>query len=111
MQRNIELLQQTMQHIKDHPEEHNQATWINISKCGTAACFAGRAALLSGRRTWEALRIGYDGGAQLLGLSLEEAATLFAATNTVPMLELMVNDLVNDDELREVIDYHREIDQ
>lgn len=45
MTRNNELLERTMQWIKDHPEQHDQNTWVN--DCGTAACFAGWACLLN----------------------------------------------------------------
>lgn len=41
---NVDLLQRTLAHIEAHPEEWNQGTW----RCGTAACFAGHAAILAG---------------------------------------------------------------
>jgi hypothetical protein len=107
MQRNVELLQRTMQYIKDHPERHKQSRFI--TECGTAACYAGWAALLSG---WSVQRIlsgpMYYEGAELLGLTHWEAETLFDSGNTVPMLELMVKDLVNGDKLRGIVDYEIE---
>ena len=39
MNRNVELLERVMQHIDDHPEQHEQAVWVR-HECGTAACFA-----------------------------------------------------------------------
>jgi len=100
MQRNIELLQQTMQHIKDHPDQHVQDIWAGHYECGTVACFAGWAALLSG---WSVKQIEHSGmfwaSAELLGLTLWEADTLFHEDNSRPMLELMVKDLVNGDKL------------
>lgn len=104
--RNIELLEQTMRHIKDYPEAHDQSHWM----CGTTACFAGWAAVLAG---WSMEKIqdniGRRAGAELLGLTYDEAGTLFSALNNVEMLELMVKDLVNGDALREPDEYLAEI--
>lgn len=41
---NVELLEKTLGHIEEHPEEWNQNSWV----CETAACFAGNALLLEG---------------------------------------------------------------
>jgi hypothetical protein len=104
MTRNTELLQETMQYIKDHPQQHDQSVWMN--ECGTAGCFLGWAAILSGKPLdWIKYNIGYAAGAKLLGLTRVEANILFASGNTRPMLELMVKDLVNGDELRDTQDY------
>jgi hypothetical protein len=105
--RNVELLEATMQYILDHPEEWDQSTFI----CGTAACFAGRAALLSGWSIEEIHNAAdscemYSEGAKLLGLTYVEAHCLFRSENTVPALELMVKDLVNGDELQPRLSYH-----
>lgn len=105
MKRNVELLQQTMQYIKDHPERHQQDIWTN--QCGTAACFAGWAAMLSGWAAWQVHNFEmWTRGANLLGLTYTEARILFDTGNTAPMLELMVKDLVNGDQLRDQADYH-----
>lgn len=107
--RNIELLEKTMQFIKDNPEKHDQAQW-----CGTAQCFAGWATSLEGYTE----RMYRDGrpsmsylvangrnvhaaelAAQLLGLTGDEADRLFDGGNTIEHLELMVKDLVNGGEL------------
>lgn len=108
MTRNVELLQQTMQHITDHPEQHYQGRWI----CGTAACYAGRAALLSGVTIDEICETPdmWELGANLLGLTTFEARNLFDPDNTRSMLELMVKDLVNGDDLRQSIDYQLEVE-
>lgn len=45
-ERNVTLLQNTMKFIEEHPEQHNQAHWVTA--CGTAFCYAGHAAILSG---------------------------------------------------------------
>lgn len=48
---NIPLLLQTMAHIEAHPKQWNQGSWIREdSDCGTAYCFAGWAAVLSGAK-------------------------------------------------------------
>lgn len=49
---NKELLLKTLQYIKDHPEEHDQNRWFKRTPCGTTACVAGTAAILSGYRPY-----------------------------------------------------------
>ena len=46
MIRNDELIGKVLNHIELHPEEWDQGAWF----CGTTACFAGRALLMSGYR-------------------------------------------------------------
>lgn len=46
MERNDELIDAVLDYIEAHPEEWDQGVWANA--CGTQACFAGRAMLLSG---------------------------------------------------------------
>lgn len=122
-----------MRHIMDHPETHLQGVWTTEIQCGTAACMAGWTCLLSGYEIAEYAnlpvpmgwggahglvpsysRVTKDGGsavpvrstaANLLGLTPDEAETLFSGANTAPMLQLMVNDLVNGDELQELSFY------
>lgn len=43
---NVDLLQRTLTHIRQHPETWDQGMWVN--ECGTAFCFAGHAVNLSG---------------------------------------------------------------
>lgn len=111
-QRNIELLQETMQWLKDHPELHDQSDYW--TSCGTPLCFAGWATHLNGL-TRQRLRDAYmqtrDYAAFALGLTRDEALTLFASGNTIPMLELMVKDLVNGDVLHSPYDYRREVSE
>jgi hypothetical protein len=45
-ERNVELLQATMNFIEKHPEKHEQSHWV--TECGTAFCYAGHASLLAG---------------------------------------------------------------
>lgn len=95
--RNVELLEKTLQHIKDHPEEWDQSIYRSQTLpngCSTACCFAGTAVLLAGISHTVVGSIP-ERAEQLLGLSLEEGYTLFASNNSLEMLELMVKDLVN----------------
>jgi len=41
---NLAFLHQTLEYIKTHPNQWNQATW----RCGTGMCFAGWACTLAG---------------------------------------------------------------
>ncbi len=125
---NVELLESTMQYIKDHPEGHDQTVWT----CETGACFAGHAVLRNGYRASTRIdmwgnRIPVNGvviddkgehrpvdrtAQRLLGLSDEDADIMFSAYNTADQLELMVKDLANGEELhgnwvREVEYYHQ----
>lgn len=100
---NVDLLQQTLLHIEEHPEEWYQNEW----RCGATACFAGHAALLDGAR-WVDPRLHasyyvcYHGEEQhvelaateALGLSFWQAETLFEETNTLDDLREIVADLV-----------------
>lgn len=44
---NAELAYRILDHIDAHPEEWDQGVYIGKTDCGTVACFAGRAILLS----------------------------------------------------------------
>jgi hypothetical protein len=120
MERNKELIERTMQHIVDHPEEHDQATWIS-NACGTVACFAGWALMLDGVSAQDVLRWSHaapryslvgsrvrEVATERLGLTADEAGRLFCAENTRDMLQLMVKDLVNGDKLRATDQYEEE---
>lgn len=57
MEKNIELLRKTLEHMKRFPEKHDQGNWINFdadifppaaSACATTMCTAGHAAALAG---------------------------------------------------------------
>jgi hypothetical protein len=126
MKRNVELLERVMTYIEDHPDEHKQAFWFTMGSCGTAACFAGHAALLSGYQPAGNSADGWRRDCQLpgerpkptsfvarelLGLTEEEGRTLFADWITRPMLKLMVKDLCNGDPLRFILAYKEEAHQ
>lgn len=114
---NKDLLERTMSYIEAHPEEHDQTRWANA--CGTAFCFAGHAAILSGATRPQGLNsfwgITPDGRAvdyfettedgallafgyarQKLGLNFPQASALFSSANTVESLREMVDALKAD---------------
>lgn len=117
MERNTALLERTMQHIQDHPEQHDQSQYyeyVDEVGCSTPSCFAGWAIQFSGLTHKDAyagrieeirpgVMLGSPGviAAGLLGLTMDEAEQLFTGTNTREMLALMVKDLVNGDELQD----------
>lgn len=114
--RNVELLERVMQHIQDHPEQHNQREWIE-NDCGTAACFAGWAVQFSDMQAVQTLTYGVfrdaagglystgEAAERVLGLTFEEALALFDARNGRHELALMVKDLVNGDQLLDRAEY------
>lgn len=111
---NVALLRQTLAYIEAHPEEWNQAHW----HCGTAACFAGRAALLAGGnwvndksscvvvapddppsdvfmvRGGEGHVLVEDRAKRVLGLTEEQADRLFAGGNNLDDLRSRVAELI-----------------
>lgn len=50
---NAELAWRVLDHIDAHSEQHNQSLWMMNAPCGTVACLAGWACLLSGDRPVE----------------------------------------------------------
>jgi hypothetical protein len=120
---NVELLEQVMQYIEDRPAQHDQGIWLD--ECGTAACFAGWACLLSGWQvgaSWDygsplvmspdALveKVVPEVAIELLGIGTEDAGVLFNGCNSLPMLRLMVKDLLNGEDLRDWNDYNNEVE-
>jgi hypothetical protein len=116
---NRELLERTMQYIEDHPEEHYQGMWFMKTECGTTACFAGWACLLSGltpdftQRPYNFTdRSSYyvkdderwvkPIATELLGVSEDDAEILFHSANSLDELKLMVKDLLNGEHLESV---------
>lgn len=106
-ERNIELLETTLQFVKDHPEQHVQGSWGHITECGTVACYAGWAVMLSGMPfefvdhedcevpLLTAGRSIRATARKLLGLTELEGFALFCSGNTLEELELMVKQLAN----------------
>lgn len=107
---NTELLAETMQWVRDHPETHQQNHYGN--RCGTAGCFAFWAVQLSGRHEYQGVQRWDSTGettpyvaVRELGLAWGQANVLFEGSNSAEMLALMVKDLLNGDELRSTDEY------
>lgn len=107
---NVPLLRKTLEHIEAHPEEWDQLTW----RCETAMCFAGHAADLTGAQwvgsgkyitadpaidhpldIWSSGVTSASARAQtVLGLDEDQAAWLFAGSNTLDDLRCIVGELI-----------------
>jgi len=106
------LLEETLSHIRDNPELHDQSYCYSVNEFGLVACFAGRSLLLRGydadlpmnlgacgsmaTRPETNHRVGVLGEAQeILGLDHHWAVNLFTPLNTRNMLERKVKDLLS----------------
>jgi hypothetical protein len=99
---NAELAYAVLDHIDAHPEQWRQGWWLTKLDCGTAACFAGWACILSGDKPvlddpdedgdeieFSLVEL-VDGSkahieeraAQLLGIGPDRAYNLFSADNS-----------------------------
>lgn len=59
---NAELAYRVLDHIDSHPEQWNQGLYIGKAECGTVACFAGWAVLLSGNEpTFDESYVAHNG--------------------------------------------------
>jgi hypothetical protein len=103
---NVPLLRKVLTHIEEHPDEHHQAQWAVRTGCGTAYCFAGWAAVMSGAELdWDRSGVDAQGrpvtgrcevdgqrryievyAKDQLGLSYDDANDLFAWGNSREML-------------------------
>jgi hypothetical protein len=116
---NTELGYRVLDYIEAHPQEWDQRIYLRKDHCGTAACFAGWAVLLSGDQPdwsegWPAevgdtfsgeatdtVRVVSDGaldgvGARatdLLDITGEAAADLFAASNDLDDLRTLTAEI------------------
>jgi hypothetical protein len=101
---NDDLAYQTLDYIREHPEEWNQEVYF----CGTTACFAGRAIILeaqnrgleSRRELYDWRAGGYQGSgrlaAKLLGWTDAEAYSVFHDyTQDFDVLEHLVKRVLN----------------
>lgn len=126
----VALLSKVMEHIEQHPDEHDQGVWASRpiestsdSACGTAFCFAGHAVNMTmaeqdrfmfgvGDDNWDFL-VAYsvqdsDGmrraipalARQRLGVSNDEGVELFASSNTMEQLRALVDDLIGAEQRR-----------
>lgn len=103
---NVELLQKTLDAIKANPQHWNQSHW----HCGTSHCFAGFAELIAHGlpiETDETVLLedrefcnpgsGWltsEHATKLLGISDDDAETLFTSYRTLEELEEMVASLI-----------------
>lgn len=55
---NIPLARKVIEHIESHPEEHDQSRFVAKTRCGTTACIAGHALLLSGEYDLHPMQVG-----------------------------------------------------
>jgi len=109
---NAPLLRKTMDYIEEHPEEWYQAKWgIRRPGCGTRACFAGHALMLSGYELLNSIgsaslltatHPGRDkvltiaqAAKEELGLDMYEADALFCANNTMSGLRSIVTEFID----------------
>lgn len=100
---NADLMYQVIDQIDAHPELWDQGYWFTVTDCGTAACVAGWACLLSGDKPFPLLQkledlpvgelVSYvdvkgwqvwarDRAQKLLGITDGQADALFNAENT-----------------------------
>lgn len=115
---NVALLEETLDYILVHPEEHDQGVWIEQTECGTTRCFAGTAVMLTGYRLCIGSNasclvpandeLGYPVGdgrwiapiqevaIRELGLNIQQALQLFNCQRTIDDLQLAVKDIVNE---------------
>lgn len=134
---NVPLLRKVMEHIEENPEEWDQHHWLRrranlrrprvvaanieeqrqeVLSCGTAYCFAGHTAFMTG---WEPIfspnalsfngeNMQKDGKSLYVGaiarieldLSPEDADRLFRATNTRRDLRALVNKYIAEEEAK-----------
>lgn len=121
---NVELLKDTLEHIKTHPQQWRQDAWFTyldengnaveeygavvvteLNSCNTSYCFAGHAALKAGmsgppsfpEQCWFDEDTGEDiqgFATRVLGLAYDQASALFDSKNSLEELETMVNILI-----------------
>lgn len=100
----VPRMRKTLEHVTAHPEEWDQGMWAQQTACGTTACFAGHVVADAGYDfLWglngetnpdgsyntDAWYASVDGqkqyisvvAARLLGLSLEQAESMFSVAN------------------------------
>lgn len=115
---NLTEIEAIITYVEDHPEEWRQTEWAVRTECGTAYCMAGHAVVRAGYHVplvgqnvgscscekggqWELISIA---AAQVLELDHDEALTLFACSNTLDDLKLIVKAWSNGQQVERVID-------
>lgn len=96
----VPRLRKELEYVTAHREQWSQGTWLHRTSCGTVGCFAGNVALNAGylpvyerskHTTTLTVRLSHehddrhvaDVAAEVLGLSVKQLNSLFAATNTL----------------------------
>ena len=107
---NAPLMFKTLDYIRDHPGQWNQGEWAEQTACGTVACFAGTAVMLTGYdfdftvyedevRSTDKVTTGdniRDVATIELGLTAIQADFLFYGGNTLEDLEQYVGLITHD---------------
>lgn len=97
--RNLKLISDVLNNIKENPDHHWQAEWGVKTECGTTHCVAGWACEMSGHPlAWDGLCASdytVSGlhvpvlAQELMGLTDDEANRLFFETNEQEAVELL----------------------
>lgn len=104
----MELIERTMAHIVDHPEQHDQTmVWRDYQTCGTPGCFIGWAMYFDGYKNYDdycertaAFSTCTEWAADRLGLSERDVSVIFYSRNSIETLQLMVKDIANTGHVR-----------
>lgn len=95
---NVPPLRKALEHVTEHPEEHDQTIWARRTKCGTTGCLAYWITVYAGyearwpnavtvHTNWttanEPIR---DTAAREVGLTRDQADQLFEMGNTIDNL-------------------------
>lgn len=116
---NFERIDEVMQFIEDHPEQHDQDSWGVKNACGTTMCFAGWAVQMYNPemlfwydQEYSSLAdvkpnsmLSFMGQARsVLGLRADQASALFYSASTIEHLKSLVKQLHNDPDCVPTID-------
>lgn len=99
---NAALAYKVLDHIDGRPELWNQGLWVGESDCGTVACFAGWAVLLSGCRV-NADSVVIDGPPELVNLDVDQAADRLLGLDFRVLDRDPYDGLLRRDELGEIV--------
>jgi hypothetical protein len=112
---NLGLLADVVKFLRNNPGLHDQGNWVTsthwpvttqqepVNYCGTAACFAGWAFILSGHTVHDAGEYIASKAAALLGLAPLQAVELFDAGNSIDDIERIVERITSAEERRQLM--------
>lgn len=124
MERNVELLNQVMDFIEEHPENHEQSyIWhqgstpkmlervLRKTECGSTGCFAGWAVHfgMPGREQIPIARLSI--AEHLLGLTFMESVWMFDSRRTQAELRAFVDRVTAEEEAKRVAGEDRVVEQ